>query len=190
MKRSLLFAAVLVLLSSCGTKPADPVEEAITSEIINNMSEGFTSVKIFKVEKIDSTTFGQELERRRHLFETKKEVDGKYMNKYIAAGKPKNAAAKEESMKKDIIIIQCLDSLAVSLEDILDDVAYYDYKFSAQAKSESSSMEFRDSYAAITPDFEVIGMTAKEKDLHKGLGKVIPGYLEILKGESEEGEEE
>ena len=189
MKRALLFTAALVLLASCSGKPADPVEEAITSEIITNMSEGFTDVKIYKVEKIDSTTFGQELERRRHLFETKREVDEKYMNKYIAAGKPKNAAAKEESMKKDQVIIQCLDSLAITLSDILDEVAYYDYKFSAQAKGQNSSMEFRDSYAAITPDYEVIGMTAKEKDLHKGLGKVIPGYLEILKGEPEEGEE-
>lgn len=111
------------------------------------------------------------------------------MNQYISAGKPKNAAVKEESMKKDITIIQCLDSLAITIGDQLDDIAYYDYKFSAMAKSQSSSMEFRDSYAAITPDFEVIGMTAKERDLHKGLGKVIPGYLEILKGESEEGEE-
>lgn len=189
MKRALLFAAALALLASCSVKPADPVEEAIISEIMDNMAEGFTSVKIYKVEKIDSTTFGQELERRHHLFEVKKEVDEKAMNKYVAAGKPKNAAIKEESMKKDMMIMQCLDSLAITIEDILDDVAYYDYKFSAQAKSQNSTMEFRDSYAAITPDFEVIGMTAKEKDLHKGLGKVIPGYLEILKGESEEGEE-
>lgn len=190
MKKSIFILASLLMVAACGTKTADPVHEAIKAEISGNMPQKFTDVKIYTVEKIDSTTFRQELDRRKTLFETRRAADEKLILKYNSEGKQKNAALKTESYKKDVFILRDLDSLEVSLADILDDVAYYDYVFSAQASGPDGKMEFRDSYAAITPDMQVIGLTAQKKDLHKGLGKVIPGYLEIVKGEEESPAEE
>jgi hypothetical protein len=50
-------------------------------------------------------------------------------------------------------------------------------------------MQFRDAYISITPDGRVISMTAERRDLHKGAGRVIPGYLELLKGAGEDDED-
>ena len=188
MKRILLFAvlATAAILSSCTPKAADPVEQAIVSEILS-MPQGFSKVTFLNCEMIDSTTFAQELDRRVKLFETKRDADGKLLLKYTQEGKPRNAALKNESYRRDLEILRSLDSLRAASAGILDEIAYYDYRFSADADGEESGkMQFRDAYAAVTPDFEVIGLTAQKKDLHKGLGKVIPGYLELLRGESEE----
>lgn len=149
------------------------------------MDKGFTDVKIISVELIDSTTFATEFDRRIKMFQAKKDADEKLSVKYLAQGKKKNNALKAQDYVKDVMILASLDSLRNASENILGKVAYYDYKFSAVAKGPDSSMEFRDAYAAVTPDFKVIGMTADLKDLHKGLGKVIPGYLAIVKGEED-----
>ena len=193
MKRILFVmaaAAAAVLAVSCGGSEPDPVAEAIKAEITTNMAEGFTSVKNITYELVDSTTFAQEFERRIKTFEVKRDADGKYLLKYTREGKTRNAAIKSDAYKRDLEILRDLDSLHAACAGILDDVAYYDYRFSADAKGDNSVMQFRDAYVAMTPEHEVIGMTAKQKDLHKGLGKVIPGYLGLVKGEEEEEAQE
>jgi len=189
MKKFILLSALSVLLVSCGGRTSDPVHEAIKGEIMGNMSQDFTDVTINKVEKIDSTTFRTELDRRKKAFALKRDADSELLLKYITEGKRRNASIKTESYKKDLAILQGLDSLETLLGDRLDDIAYYDYRFSADAKGQGFSMQFRDAYIAITPDGRVISMTAERRDLHKSAGRVIPGYYELVKGSDEEEEE-
>ena len=111
MKKFVLFAALLSLFSSCSSGVPDPVHEAIKGEIMGNMSQEFSSVSINSVEKIDSTTFRQELERRKTVFTTKRDADGDFLLKYMTEGKKRNAALKSESYKRDLVILQGLDSL-------------------------------------------------------------------------------
>lgn len=178
-----------LLFASCGGRTPDPVEQAIKAEITGNMFQEFTDVNITKVEKVDSTTFRTELERRKKAFATKRDVDSEYLLKYMNEGKRRNAALKSESYRKDLMILGGLDSLETVHAAILDDVAYYDYCFSAEAKGQDMTMQFRDTYISITPDGRVISMTADRRDLHKSTGKVIPGYYELVKGADEEEEE-
>jgi len=189
MHKLIFFAASLLLLASCGGKTVDPVHEAIKGEILGNMDQQFSDVSINRVEKIDSTTFRTELDRRKKTFATKRDADSDFLIKYMSEGKRRNAELKSESYRKDLIILQGLDSLEVALADILDDIAYYDYRFSAEAKGQDVTMQFRDAYISITPDGRVISMTAERRDLHKGAGRVIPGYLELLKGAGEDDED-
>lgn len=186
MKRLVLLSALLPLLLSCGGRTPDPVHEAIKGEIMGNMSQEFTDVTIHLVEKIDSTTFRQELERRKKAFATKRDADSDLLLKYMSEGKRRNASLKSESYKKDLIILQGLDSLEAAHAAILDDVAYYDYRFNAEAKGQGLKMQFREAYISITPDGRVISMTAERRDLHKSAGRVIPGYLELVKGSDED----
>ena len=188
MRTSIIFAAAIVLLASCA-KPADPVREAIKGEIMGNMSQGFTSVEVTSVEKIDSTTFRTELGRRRKAFETKRDVDSDYLVKYMTEGKKRNAELKSESYRKDLLILNGLDSLEAALSAILDDIAYYDYRFCASARGDGMKMQFRDAFVSITPDGRVISMTADQRDLHKSAGRVIPGYLELVQGAGEDDED-
>lgn len=189
MRRFIFIAASLLLLASCGGKAVDPVHEAIKGEIMGNMEQQFSDVSIIKVEKIDSTTFRTELDRRKNAFALKRDADSNLLIKYMTEGKKRNAELKTESYRKDLLILQGLDSLEVALAAILDDIAYYDYRFSADAKGEGMNMQFRNAYISITPDGRVISMTSERSDLHKGAGRVIPGYLDLVKGAGEDDED-
>ena len=186
MKKLILFAAFLPLLVSCGGRVVDPVQEAIKGEIMGNMSQEFTDVTINFVEKIDSTTFRQEFDRRRTVFILKRDADSDLLLKYMTEGKKRNASIKSDSYKQDLVILQGLDSLEAAHSAILDDIAYYDYRFSADAKGQGLKMQFRNAFISITPDGRVISMTAERRDLHKSAGRVIPGYVELVKGSDEE----
>lgn len=182
----MLFAALLPLLVACGGRASDPVQEAIRGEIMGNMSQEFSDVTINFVEKIDSTTFRQELDRRKKAFTLKRDADSELLLKYMSEGKRRNATIKSDSYKQDLAILQGLDSLEAAHAAILDDIAYYDYRFSADAKGQGLKMQFRNAYISITPDGKVISMTAERRDLHKGAGRVIPGYIELVKGSDED----
>ena len=189
MKRIFLLSAALAALVSCGQKVQDPVKDAIVKEITENMEEGFTNVRIYNYELVDSTSFREEFEHRKKAFEARKQSDEKFLLQYSVEGKRQNAAIKQASYIRTIGIISALDSLEAASSAILDDVAYYDYKFNGMAKGPDSSMEFTDTYVTITPDGRVMSMTSNRKDLHKSLGRVIPGYMDVVKGESEDSEE-
>ena len=182
MKSYIICIPLALLLLSCGGRTPDPVEEAIKTEIMTNMNQQFKDVKITSVEKIDSTTFRTELDRRKKVFTTKRDVDSE--------GKKRNAALKNESYRKDLAILSGLDSIGTVHSDILDDVAYYDYRFSAEAKGQDMTMLFKDAYISVTPDGRVISMTAERRDLHKSTGRVIPGYFELVSGADEEEEQD
>ncbi len=186
MKKFILFAALLPLLVSCGGHAVDPVHEAIKGEIMGNMSQDFTDVTINFVEKIDSTTFRQEFDRRRNVFTLKRDADSDLLLKYMTEGKKRNASIKSDSYKQDLVILQGLDSLEAAHSAILDDIAYYDYRFSADAKGHGLKMQFRNAFISITPGGRVISMTAERRDLHKSAGRVIPGYVELVRGSDEE----
>ena len=185
MKKSIILAAALVLVS-CGQKQSDPVQDAIELYIFENMPEMYTQVTFNTLEKVDSTTFREEFEHRKKAFEARLESDEKFILKYTLEKKQKNVALKTLSYKKTLRIIQALDSLEKASAGIMDDVAYYDYKFSATAKGQNARMDFEDTYATVTPDLRVMSMTTDIRDLHKSLGRAIPGYLDIVKGDEEE----
>lgn len=185
MRKIMIFAASAALVfAGCASAPKDPVKDAIKAEILR-MEQGFTSVRFDSVEKIDSVTYGQELERRVKTFELKRDADQQFLVKYSSQHKPKNAAIKQFSYIEDLRILKALDSLGTVIAPISGNVAYYNYKFSAQAKGESSTMKFVDAYVAITPSNEVIGMASKLGDVNKGLGKVVPGYMDIVRSEEQ-----
>ena len=188
MKRIIPFA-ILLLLAGCTDKTPDPVSTAVVSEIMS-YDPNYTKVKLLELVKVDSTTFGQEIERRSRIFESKKKSDEKFLLKYTAEKKKKNAALKQESMNRDILILAGLDSIKTSISERLNDVAYYEYRFNAEAISEGGKTLFKDSYAALTPDGKLLGIASKQDDLHKNMGVVIDGYLELVKGvDTEETEE-
>ena len=47
----------------------------------------------------------------------------------------------------------------------------------------SEELTYDNVYVTITPDCEVLTMTANKRDMHKGTGRVIPGYIESISAE-------
>lgn len=182
MKKLLIIPAAIMLLASCSPKASDQVSDAVKNEIMT-LDGGYEKVVIKSIEKVDSTTFAQEFERRIGTFETKKKADEQLLLKYTRENKKRNAAIKQESLARDLMILTGLDSLKASMSAKLGQVAYYEYKFSAQASKPGKTVAFNESFAAVSPSGEVLCIASKQNDLHRRLGTVIPGYLEVVKGD-------
>lgn len=191
MKKTVLLA-LAIICTACSSNQKSPVEAALEARVAENMEAEAINMTYYQHPvKIDSTTIGEELDRRKKLFEKKIEVQSVQLIRLLNEGKKNNAEMRQESIRKSYSIISSIDSLAVELKDVLNDVAYYDYSFSGVAKSQGhKDMEMKDAWFSITPGMNIIALTNDKSDLHKAGGWSIPGYYEILKGldvvESEE----
>lgn len=174
-----IMAAALLFTSCSEPKPEDPALTAIKARVAELVG-GDAEVKIKIFEKVDSTTFGQEIEYRLKVQDLALQQNAKYVQKYRNAGKDKNAQNKLDLMEKNRKIIKGLESIQARMADSLNVVAYYDYKFSGEAVSNGQTTVFRDYFASISPDNQVLSIEPQSKGLHKALGRVIPGYKALL----------
>lgn len=186
MKKTATFVSVVLIAAACAqTSAPGPVETALINKIAESVSPDAV-ITIDNLEKVDSTTFGTELERRIHVFTVRHERNENFYQKYKSEGKRKNAALKKEAMEKDILVLEGLNKIAERMGDSLNVVAYYDYKFSGCAETETQRTVFQDYYASITPDCQIMSMGSSNRGLHKALGRVIPGYLDLIGKDLEE----
>lgn len=178
-----LMLVLLCTLASCSEKKADPLQDALGAYILKGQDGNF---ELYSIAKIDSTTFGTEFERRQNVYDLKLREETKLYDDYTWQRKPKNAARHWEAIQRTQEIMKGLDSLRAVMEGRMDEIAYYDYVFSGRAVTGDKITGFQDAYVSMTPDLRVISMTAKQIDLHKAGGRAIPGYLELLGGETAE----
>lgn len=182
--KKILIVALAIISTACASSHKDPVEAAIEARIAENM--GAPAIKMTYYQhpvKIDSTTLGTEIDRRRKLFEKKIEVESVQLIRLLGEGRRKNAEIRQESIRKSYEFIEKIDSLKMSLNARLDDVAYYDYSFSGLAKADGQKdNEMKNAFFSITPSMIVLALTNDKSDLHKAGGWAIPGYYEILNG--------
>lgn len=172
------------MMLCCCTQKVDPVAQALEEYVMESIPDG-GDFKLTNLEMIGSTTLGEELDNRLKLFELKIKQNTSYLQQYTAKGMKKNMEKKQNALLDDKRIYKQLVGLRDSLSSKLDSPAYYDYKFSATVKGADAITKFDDAYLCITPDFKVLGVTLNQKDLHKGAGRSIPGYKEILKDKVE-----
>ncbi len=180
--RILLLPLLCILASGCAKDP-DPLQEVLGAHILGGREGSF---RLYSIEKIDSTTFRTEFERRQNVFDLKLRQETKLYEGYLSQNKPKNAARHLESIQRTREVIKGLDSLRAVMEGRMDEIAYYDYVFSGRVDTDNTYSELQQAYASITPALEVISMTADQKDLHKASGRAIPGYLQMLGATPEE----
>ena len=179
MKRFLILAALAAAVISCSPKQADPLEQALIDNILQSAGEE-GKVKIYSMEKIDSTTFRTELERKFKIYNLKIEQNRKFYDTYVKEGKRKNAEIKSQAILKDQAILKGLEAIQADLANRLDDVAYYDYQFSASGNYKTSKAVYNGYFCAITPAGEVLGVSSDQNTIHKGTSSVLPGYKALL----------
>ena len=188
MKRTLLVIFFAAALTACATQPKDPQLKALETEIANRLGEG-AKARIESFAKVDSTTFGEELKYRQEVFDLRLKQNMKLLEKYKKGGFVQTAVDKRNAINHDHEVIAGLAEMERTLEPILGNVAYYDYCFSGQATKDGAKAVYKDYYASITPEGQVVSIDSNKKTLHKALGRVIPGYLELVKGDDEEAPE-
>lgn len=177
-------AVMLLLAAACGLKKSEfAAQEELIGASIKEKLEGVEKVSFGSMAVIDSSTYRQEIERRKATFELKVNQELKLLDKYNKEGKKKNAAYKTLDLRNDARIIKSIDSLAAAMGADIDKVAFYDYEFDAILSGKEIKNSVQHGYAAITPDGELLGINPDRKALHKSTGKVIPGYLSVIKDE-------
>ena len=183
MKKIFLLLFVAAGLVAC-TQTKDPFQKALETEIANRLGEG-AKVKIEAFNKIDSTTFGEELKYRQEVFDLRLQQNMKLLERYKQGGFVNSAVNKRNAINHDHEVIAGLAEMEHTLEPILGDVAYFDFCFTGTARKGDARSVYKEYYASITPDGKVVSIDSNPKTLHKALGRVIPGYLELVKGEEE-----
>lgn len=178
-----LLPLLFVLAAGCSEKAPNPLEEALGKYILQGQEGSF---HLYGIEKIDSTTFRTEFERRQNVFDLKLREETKLYDSYVAQGKPKNAARHSDAILRTREVMAGLDSLKAVMEGRLDEIAYYDYVFSGKAETDDKIIELTEHYVSMTPELEIIALSSDRKDLHKAGGRAIPGYLQMLGKDSEE----
>lgn len=190
MKKILLLIGLCGMIAACTSTPKDPVYQMVQDYVAKQAGEP-VKVKINKLAKVDSTTYGTEIERRMHVYEVRIKENTKFYEKYSSENKPKNASLKYQAIQQDRERILWLrdtrDRMAAS--DSLDVVAYYDYCFSGKGTGETTVMDYDNVWFSMTIDGEILSMSNDQKDIHKRGGSVIPGYADMLLNSGEEDPE-
>lgn len=182
MKKTAIIIAALAVLASCTQAPLDPVQESIRTKVEETVGSPLKKMQFGTFEHVGSTTIGEELEHRRVTFETRFSAEEKLYLKYMSEKKMKNASLKLEEMEKSRKALASIDSLRTVLADSLDEVAYDDYSFTARITAENGVSQVLDGYyACVTAAGETLAITNDLKDLHKGAGRAIPGYVEAIR---------
>lgn len=181
--KALAKALLLCALAAGCAKTPDPLQEALSAHILRGREGTF---RLYGIEKVDSTTFRTEFEHRQDVFELKLQEETKLFENYYFQNKRKNADRHWEAMERTREVMKGLDSLRTAMEGRMDEIAYYEYRFSGRAETGSEAVEFKDTYVSMTPALEVITMSTDRKDLHKTGGRAIPGYIDMLGDTPEE----
>ncbi len=173
--------ALVCTLASCGKKQEDPVKAAISNKISEQTGET-SNIYFSSLALVDSTTFGEEIARRRTTLEIRRKQNLKLAGQYEAAGKVKNEAAKRSDAANDLKRLEGLSAIESRLaaNDSLDVVEAYIYKFSGSARTYKGTVNFTDMFVSITPQHEVVGMDYKKEGALKSAGRLIPGYSTLF----------
>ena len=185
MKTIAKVLTLLCILATGCAKTPDPLEGPLGDYILQGREGTF---RLYRIEKIDSTTFRTEFEHRQNVFDLKVKQETSLYDSYISQNKPKNAERHSDAILRTYEVMAGLDSLKAAMEGRLDEIAYYDYVFTGRVDVGNRYTEFPEAYACITPAGEVITVTTDRKDLHKAGGRAIPGYLQMLGKDAEEEE--
>lgn len=181
--RYLAVAAAAILAAACSPKaPSDPLEASLRAAVIEKIGAD-AKLTLNSFARTDSVTFSQLLATRRKAFEVKLDQDTKYYEKYKAQRMENNAKKHQSAIAKTNAILADFQKLEEGLAGRMDEIAYYDLAFSGQAKSASGTISLDGYNAVVTPDGQVMAIQAGTKGIHQGLGKLIPGYTELIKGE-------
>lgn len=174
-------AAAILLATACSVKQISPVEAAITKKVAEQLGD-LDNMYFSSLALVDSTTFGEELARRRNTLETRRQQNLKLARDYEAAGKMRNEAKKREDAANDLKHLEGLAALEQRLaeHDSLNVVEVYIYKFSGRARNYKGTVTIDDMYVSITPAVEVVAMDYKKEGVLKSTGRLIPGYSALF----------
>lgn len=172
-------ALAAIILASCGNKMTPEQEKII--DLISQTNAEVKGATFLSFELVDSTTVGQELERREALFVSKANIEERNALKYESRNMPVNAKKHRASQQRALAAVDGVKEIRANLAGNINDVLYRTYKFSCKGMfTDRTKFQCEDMYANITIDGSACNLT-NDTNYHKGMGRYLPGYIEMLK---------
>ena len=188
---SVYFAFVgisVLLLAGCVEEKKSPVEQALAKAAAGIICESRTGLKpeevavsLESVAQVDSSTLADEIERRRDIFQLKMERQSILESRFLEKKMKVNARRQHIRMEQSAKIIAALDSIAFMRDPQGDSVLYRIYLIEkGKVETIDEIFSLNGYYAVLTPDGKALAFTKDRKALHKGTGRLIPGYEDML----------
>lgn len=179
MKKVYLIALAALAVCACTPKQADPIADAIVAEMMKEIDQPY-KITVDHLQKLDSTTFATEFQRRISIYEIRLDQNTARMEKFIRENKPKNATKVFQELQRDTKIYNELNALKEMMGADTLKTAYYDYSYIYSGKVGDQKIPPKTAFATVTPDGRVLTFAGERKDIHKATGLAIPGYKELL----------
>lgn len=188
MRTMSIITAMSICIVSCSSGPrSDQYKDAVREEIVRLVGAD-AKVSFNTFELLESTTYADELDYRKGLITARHSMNDKFQKQYEGQGMKTNALKKLDALMKDEDVLKGIEAIRerMAAADSLDKVAYHVYSFTGEARCKGITTTFKDYFACVTPDGEILSVTDNRKAIRKGLGKIIEGYSTILKSGREE----
>lgn len=187
MKRTITILAVMMAVLACSGPHYKPEQQAAIDYIRRAVGED-TKLVITSVSTVDSLTFAALREDCIDLFEYKKDGHDKLRGAFVTQKMRTNARRQEEKMQRCDEIIQALKALR--LGDNAGKLVCYDVCVSGYAEKKKEIISFKDFLVCVTPDGKMLSTGSEKRGLHKGFGKFLPGYTDILRTFGDDGQDD
>ena len=180
---SVVAAFAALSFQSCSQPKSDPLKEAIVQGVMaaNPDVKSFT---VSEVTKVSDVTLEDELGRRTALLETKLKAETRLAEKYANVSMRTNEKRHAEAKDRTAAILEALGSYKEEHTAQLDSIVYSIFEFKGYGTKENgSSVKNVDMVVAVTPDmktYNIIPAGGSNSNVHKGMGRAIPGYMELL----------
>ncbi len=178
LKKGFVTSLALALLCVACAPKYTPLEQAVIDHVQAQVGPE-SRLSLRQISLADSLTYGQLLQQRIKAFEVKYKQDEKFLATAVAKNNRGKIDRFDDAMKKDVYILDALRKM--DLGGLADAVVCYDMVFSGKAERDDVTTVFDAYYAAVSPDGKVLSLQPGQKGLHKGFGKFLPGYQDILK---------
>ena len=178
LKRTILIAIAATAIVSCSSPKYTPEQTAAIRYIEKQVGPG-TKVIISRIATVDSLTYEQLRKDCIDLFKYKKDSHDKVRSAFVTQKLLTNAKVQKEKMAKCDDIISELEALG--LGNVGQSILCYDVKVSGHADKKKERVIFNDFYVCVGRDGIVLSSGAEKRGLHKGFGKFLPGYTEVLR---------
>lgn len=177
MRRFCLYLVIILSAVSCDRKDEFSVERQIGRYVVDNMD----GIDYFNVKSLNhqyNVTFGQELERKRKLFELKQKF---YAEKVVEARTkhhPKALAQHQMELLETEDILKRIEDYRQKNLGCKDSVIYGVFCFSGEGEGKEKKVTLKDHYAVISADSKVYNICGPGENPTVNMSIALPGYLQ------------
>lgn len=183
MKKEVLIILAAALLPFAACRQAEDAQAALKEALVEKIKAANPQLESFRISKVElksKVLFKNELERRIDLMNSKVKAENSFLDKY--KGYPKATEKHLKSLNTTEAIIRELELYRTANAAKADSLVYYVISFTGSGRTkDGASVPDTEMLATVSTENLVYNLIPAGGNPYKGMGRVLPGYDEILK---------